>query len=171
MKPQIIKQFLNEAVIDSKKILDKAYELLSGELSSDEIEKKVKKILKKSKTEKEAIAKVEKLAGKEKDYRRKDMKFKEAVRYYLGTSNINEMALKHLEGTEDLWDTGDLDGVADKYIENIMADGKNYSNILRGLTQTFGSKRFADRKEDAEKVKELVRDKVRAAQKAEKDKE
>lgn len=189
MKARIFKQVLNESVIDSKKILDKAYELLSKDFSSDKIKEKVNKILKKAKSEKDALKKIEGLSKKEKEIKseEKEMNFKESVKYYLGINKekketdyygitrdvpgrINEMALKHLAGTEEMWKDGDIDGVADKYIENILADGKNYSNILRGLTNTFGSKKFAGREEDAEELKATIRKKVRAAQKAEKEK-
>lgn len=97
------------------------------------------------------------------------MNFKEAVKYHLGANIINEMALKHLEGTQDMWDSKDLDGVADKYIENAMADGKDFSNILRGLTVTFKSKGFDHNRENADKVKELIREKTRALQKEDKE--
>lgn len=97
------------------------------------------------------------------------MQFKESVKYYLNRSNMNEMALKHLEGTQEMWDKNDLDGVADKYIENAMTDGKNFSNILRGLTATFKSKGFDHNRKNAEKVRDLIREKTRELQKQDKE--
>jgi len=99
------------------------------------------------------------------------MQFKEAVKYYLGNgySNLNEMAIKHLEGTQEMWDKNDIEGIADKYIENALADGKDYSNILRGLTVTFKSKGFDHNRENADKVKETIRTKVREMQKKQKE--
>lgn len=92
MKSEIIKQLLNENVIDSKKILDKAYELLHKDFSSKEIEKKVKKILKKSKTEKEALKRVEKIKALLKEKKTRDKKdiFSESVKFHLGYSEEKE---------------------------------------------------------------------------------
>jgi len=99
------------------------------------------------------------------------MNFKESVRFHLnrGEININEMALRHLKDTQKFWDKNDLDGVADKYIENALDDGISYSNILRGLTSTFKAKGLDHNKKNADKVKELITLKVKETQKIDKE--
>ena len=98
------------------------------------------------------------------------MNFKESVKNYLGNS-LNEMALKHLEGTEDLWKKQDKEvEIADKYIKNALADGKTYTQILRGLGSTFGSKKLRDMEGRVVKpfiVKEIVLETVREKMKKE----
>lgn len=73
MSAEILKKFLNEdTIIDSQEVLDYAFIKLSKKLSSDEINKKVKKILKKAKNEKDAFKKIdnlkEKLSNKNEDF-------------------------------------------------------------------------------------------------------
>lgn len=188
MNAEAIKNFLNEdRIIDKQKVLDRAYEVLPDTMDTDKINRRVEKIINKSKTEKEALERVEKLAEKHKkteveestsflNHKEKiNMKFKELVDHYLNPDdykyrstknqvNINEMALKHLEGTQELWDAGDLEGVAEKYIENATKDNKDYTNILRGLRLTFGSKRFEKNREEADQVSDLIRKRVRGLQ-------
>lgn len=104
--------------------------------------------------------------------------FKEKVKYYIENEyqpkkRIDEMALKDLKGTEELWDAGDLEGVADKYIENALANydkdkftyKERLSNIKRGLTATFKSKTLGHRADDIEELKGIIRRKVEDLQK------
>lgn len=79
-------------------------------------------------------------------------------------SSLNEMALKHLKGTQQYWDDADYELVANKYIKNALEDGKNHTQILRGLNTTFSSKRFEDKKGQAEEVKKLIRKKIKEMQ-------
>ncbi len=88
------------------------------------------------------------------------MKFNEAVKHYLGHGEINEMAIKHLKGTEEYWAKGDLNKVAEIYIQNAKEDGKTPTNIVQGLGATFKAKQFTDKREDVDKVKELIKAKV-----------
>lgn len=83
---------------------------------------------------------------------------------------LNEMALRHLEGTDKFWKKGDLDAVADKYIENALKDNLDYTRILRGLTTTFKSKTLDHNREAADKVRDIIREKVRKLQADEKEK-
>lgn len=73
MSVEVLKKFLNEdTVIDSQEVLDYAFIKLSKKLSSEEINKKVKKILKKAKSKKDAFKKIdtlkEKLSNKNEDF-------------------------------------------------------------------------------------------------------
>lgn len=62
MRTQRIKEFLLEdSIIDGQKILDYAFEKLHKKKSSIEIQKKVNKILKKAKNEKDALKKIDEL--------------------------------------------------------------------------------------------------------------
>lgn len=87
------------------------------------------------------------------------MKLKDIVKSYL-----NEMSLKHLKGTQQYWDDANYELVADKYIKNALADGKTHTQILRGLNTTFSSKKFEDKKGQAEEVKKLIRKKIKEMQ-------
>jgi len=84
MKTQELKDFLSENVIDSQKVLDKAYILLSDTMTSTQIQKKVMKIIKKSKTEKEAIKKVEDLKKNNDEEVEESISFNTKVKSYLG---------------------------------------------------------------------------------------
>lgn len=106
------------------------------------------------------------------------MDFKDKVRYYVDNKyrNINEMALKDLKGSEKDWEDGDLEAVADKYIENALKDWdktkhskeQRLVNIKRGLTATFKSKKLDSKREDIDTLKGLIRSKVDELIKAEK---
>lgn len=85
--------------------------------------------------------------------------------------DLNEMALRHLEGTNKFWKKNDLEAVADKYIENALKDNLDYTRILRGLTTTFKSKTLDHNRENADKVRELIREKVKELQKLEKERD
>ncbi len=87
MESYILKKFLQENVINRQVVLDLAYDILSKDMSANKIEKTVNKIVKKSKTEKEALKKVEALAKKKEE---KDMKFNEAVKKYLSEDVFEE---------------------------------------------------------------------------------
>lgn len=107
------------------------------------------------------------------------MNFKDRVRYYTNNNykRVDEMALKDLKGTEKDWDAGDLEAVADKYIENALSDydtkkftrSARLSNIKRGLTVTFKSKTLDSRRDDVEELKGIIRKKIEELQKLEKE--
>lgn len=91
MRPEIIKSFLQENVINREVVLDRAYELLKKRMTSDQIERAVNKIVKKAKTEKDALERVERL--KEKKKLKENVSFIRRTKKYLGE-----------EAVEDVWE-------------------------------------------------------------------
>jgi len=94
------------------------------------------------------------------------MNFKETVINNL-SFDLNEMALKHLKDTDIFWKNGDIEKIADKYIENAREDGKDDATIIRGLGRTFrvDNKKFNEKpelykKEYMPKVKQAIKDKI-----------
>lgn len=167
MRPKVIKQFLNENVIDSREVLDVAYRLLSKHFSSEEIEKKVHKIIKKSKTEKEAINKIKKLKEKEKAGKEANKKenFSESVKRNLGIYESRRKRLeareankskKYLQGTEELIKNGDYEKVADTYLKRAIADNQVNVVISRNLDYPFEFEPLDKNKEAYREVKKLI---------------
>lgn len=91
------------------------------------------------------------------------MKLKELLKSYEEVK-LEEMAMRHLEDTQDLWDKNDLEGVANKYIENALKDNLSYTHILKGLSATFRSKGFDHNRKNVDKVKELIKNKIKGFQ-------
>lgn len=91
MKSESIKSFLEEGIINRETVLDKAYKVLSKKMSNKEIEKSVNRIVKNSKTEKEALKKVEELKQPKKE---ENVSFDDRVKKYLRE-----------EAVEDTWES------------------------------------------------------------------
>ena len=155
---------INEAVINKEEAMTLAFEKLSKYMNSEEIEKFVIKKLKKARTFHDIEKAIEKRINNKK---KKNTDFKEAVLKNLSHSSLNEMALKHLKDTDKYWESGDIEKIADKYIENARKDGKSDVTIIRGLTKTFdeNNKKFSKnpelyKKEYMSKVKQAVKNKI-----------
>jgi len=102
------------------------------------------------------------------------MNFKEAILENLSRNNLNEMALKHLKGTDKYWENGDIKKIADDYIKNAREDGKDDTAIIRGLSRTFraDNKKFSEKpelykKEYMPKIKQAIKEQLRPEKKVE----
>lgn len=96
MNPEIMKKLLQENVINREVVLDKAYQLFSKKKSSKEIEKMVTKIIKKAKTEKDALNRLDKIKERVKQ-KNESVSFDRRVKKFLGEEAIEDVWERNID--------------------------------------------------------------------------